>query len=155
MLLLRTILFSLLAPLMVGFVYPYLVVWRFPRWLVDLGVFHWLGAPLIVVAAAIYIWCAADFYRAHGTPSPADPPKELVVRGPYRYVRNPMYVGVLTGIIGMAILLGSGLLLVYLVAAFAIVHTMVTLYEEPHLRKAFGAAYEDYYRRVPRWLPRF
>src|SRR5689334_7900325 len=132
MLLLRTILFSLLAPLMVAFVFPFLIVPRFPRWLVDLGVFHWLGAPFVVAAAGIYIWCAAEFYRAHGTPSPADPPKELVTRGLYRYVRNPLYLGVMAGILGMAILLGSGLLLAYLVAAFSLMCAIVMIYEEPH-----------------------
>jgi len=154
MLLLRTILFTLLAPLMVTIIIPALIVWRYPVWMVDLGLFRWLGLPLVVIAGAIYIWCAADFYRARGTPAPADPPKELVVRGLYRYTRNPMYVGVFTAITGMAILLGSVLLLAYLLLVFSLMHLFVTRYEEPHLRRVFGAAYEDYCRRVPRWLGR-
>ena len=154
MLLLRTVLFTIIAPLSVAIVLPYFLVMRYPIWRVDLGAFHLAGLILLLPAWAIYVWCALEFYCARGTPAPTDPPKELVVRGLYRYTRNPMYVGVLTGILSMAILFGSGLLLLYTLAVFAAFSLFVTQYEEPHLRAVFGAQYEDYCRRVPRWLPR-
>jgi protein-S-isoprenylcysteine O-methyltransferase Ste14 len=84
-----------------------------------------------------------------------DPPKELVAVGFYRYVRNPMYVGILLILIGHFLWFGFWLLLVYSAVAFVITHLFVILYEEPTLKKNFGAAYEGYLERVPRWIPRF
>jgi protein-S-isoprenylcysteine O-methyltransferase Ste14 len=91
---------------------------------------------------------------ARGTPAPIDAPKELVVKGPYRYVRNPMYVGVLLAILGEAVYYETLLLVVYAAAAFLVVHTFVTTYEEPTLQRLFGEAYGRYRRRVGRWVPR-
>lgn len=154
MLLIRTIIFTLIAPVMVMLVVPYLIAQRVSALHFDLGGFRYAGLILVAFGSLDYLWCAADFMRARGTPAPIDPPRELVVRGLYHYTRNPMYVGVITGIAGMALLYGSGALLVYGLIGFGIVHLFVTQYEEPHLRKAFGAAYEDYCRTVPRWIPR-
>ncbi len=154
MLLIRTIIFTLLVPLMVAFVIPYLIAQGSTAAHVDLGAFRYAGLILIALTALVYLWCATDFYRAHGTPAPIDPPKELVVRGLYRYTRNPMYVGVLTGILGVALLYGSGPVLIYALVVLAAFYLFVTQYEEPHLRQAFGEAYERYCREVPRWIPR-
>ncbi|HMD82496.1 MAG TPA: isoprenylcysteine carboxylmethyltransferase family protein, partial [Anaerolineales bacterium] len=86
---------------------------------------------------------------------PIDPPRELVAVGFYRYVRNPMYVGVLAIIIGHFLWFGQWYLLVYAVIVFVAFNTFVTYYEEPTLKRKFGTAYEDYLKQVPRWIPRF
>ena len=92
--------------------------------------------------------------REHGTPAPMDPPKELVVVGFYRYVRNPMYVGIILILIGYFLWFGYWSLLIYTASVFIVIHLFVTLYEEPTLQRKFGESYEKYCRRVPRWIPR-
>lgn len=107
-----------------------------------------VGLPLALTCVALFVW------RGRGTPAPLDPPRELVAIGPYRLVRNPMYVG------GLAILLGFGLILrspaIVLLAGgfFLLAHLFVLLYEEPALEATFGESYREYKRRVGRWLPR-
>ena len=85
--------------------------------------------------------------------SPLDPPRELVVRGLYRYARNPMYLSVTTIVFGEAMLTRSSALAVYGIVWFAFVNLFVIGYEEPTLREMFGRSYEDYTRRVGRWIP--
>ena len=89
-----------------------------------------------------------------GTPAPVAPPRHLVVSGLYRRVRNPMYVAVLALVLGQALLLGHAVLLEYAAAAWAGFHLFVLLYEEPTLRRSFGAEYERFCANVPRWIPR-
>jgi len=89
-----------------------------------------------------------------GTLAPVDPPTRLVVRGPYRYVRNPMYLGVLCILTGEAWLFASSALLIYAAAVLACFYSFVVLYEEPALRRKFGESYEQYARTVHRWWPR-
>jgi protein-S-isoprenylcysteine O-methyltransferase Ste14 len=89
-----------------------------------------------------------------GTPAPIDAPKKLVVHGLYRYVRNPMYVGVFMVILGWALLFHSTMLAVYAVVVAVFFNAFIALYEEPHLAKTFGGEYDEYRARVPRWLPR-
>jgi protein-S-isoprenylcysteine O-methyltransferase Ste14 len=102
------------------------------------------------------LWCFWDFtYRGRGTPLPTDPPKELVAAGLYRHVRNPIYLSVILILLGHFLWFGYSSLLVYAGLAFVGTHLFVIFYEEPGLRKRFGAAYEDYLMRVPRWLPTF
>ena len=116
-----------------------------------------LGWALIVGGVALYIMCAFWGFalRGEGTPLPLDPPKKLVVEGPYRVVRNPMYWGVASVILGEATIFHS-LALAELAGAFAVgVILFVLLFEEPELRRKFGAEYEEYCRHVPRWLPHF
>ena len=114
-----------------------------------------LAIALLALGGAVYAWCVWDFASfGRGTPAPIDAPRKLVVRGLYRYTRNPMYVGVLTVILGQAALFRSPGLLVYAGGVAACFHLFVTGYEEPHLAGAFGADYEAYRARVPRWLPR-
>lgn len=111
-----------------------------------------LGAILVALGVAIYLWCVWDFaVFGRGTPAPMDAPKSMVMRGLYRYTRNPMYVGLLTAISGWAIVFQSLLLAAYAVAVWAALQAFILLHEEPHLRRVFGAQYEDYCRRVPRW----
>jgi protein-S-isoprenylcysteine O-methyltransferase Ste14 len=115
-----------------------------------------IGIALILCGAAIYLWCAWDFaVQGLGTPAPIDAPRVLVVNGLYRFTRNPMYVGVFAAIEGQALSYGSGPTAVYGCIVLTIAHVFVVLYEEPHLRKRFAAQYEEYCRRVPRWLVRW
>ena len=101
------------------------------------------------------MWSFWNFLaEGRGTPAPIDPPKELISVGFYRYVRNPMYVGVILILIGHFLWFGFWWLLIYTALAFLIVHLFVTRYEEPTLKRKFGAAYEDYLKNVPRWIPR-
>jgi protein-S-isoprenylcysteine O-methyltransferase Ste14 len=114
-----------------------------------------LGALLLAVGAAIYGWCLWDFASfGRGTPAPIDAPRHLVIRGLYRHVRNPMYVGVLTVILGWAALLAAPSLVVYAAIVLGMFQTFIVLYEEPTLKRLFGAEYERYRAEVPRWLPR-
>ncbi len=108
----------------------------------------------MVVGAVILLWCIADFaYTGKGTPAPVDPPKRLVVHGLYRYVRNPMYIGVLSILLGELLRFPSFQMLIYASLVFAAFESFVVFYEEPALRKKFGEPYVAYCREVNRWLP--
>jgi protein-S-isoprenylcysteine O-methyltransferase Ste14 len=141
---------------------PGLLLVAFPIWLMttqpvlfSFGLFRWLALPCWAAGAAMTIWCAWAFtVRGHGTPSPTDPPRELVVSGLYRYVRNPIYLGVVVFLLGYVLWHPSPSILWMPVIVAVSAHLFVTLYEEPHLRKTFGADYEQYCRLVPRWIPR-
>jgi len=121
-----------------------------------MGILSYLAFPLWMMGIAMLIWCFRDFLvKGRGTPAPIDPPKELVVSGLYNYVRNPMYVGVFLVIIGHFLWFGFWSLLIYAAVVFTAFNTFVALYEEPNLKTTFGAAYEDYLKKVPRWIPKF
>jgi protein-S-isoprenylcysteine O-methyltransferase Ste14 len=110
-----------------------------------------------VLGFAVALRCVWDFgWTGHGTPAPIAPPKNLVVVGFYRYVRNPMYLGFGAGWVGLWVVFGRASLAAIIgVCAVALaVVLFVLLYEEPHLRKIFGAEYEEYCRNVRRWTPR-
>jgi protein-S-isoprenylcysteine O-methyltransferase Ste14 len=116
---------------------------------------HLLGILLIAAGAALLIACIWEFARrGRGTLAPVDPPRELVVQGLYRYVRNPMYLSVSTIVLGEVLLTRSRALLLYWVVFFVAANLFVMLYEEPALRARFGASYEHYTRTVGRWVPR-
>jgi protein-S-isoprenylcysteine O-methyltransferase Ste14 len=116
---------------------------------------HWLGALLLLIGAGMFLGCVWLFGSyGRGTPAPIDAPKKLVQRGPYRWVRNPMYLAVLTIIAGEALFFRSWHIGIYLLCLACIFQLFVMLYEEPTLSFHFGALYEDYRRDVPRWLPR-
>jgi len=101
------------------------------------------------------IECFARFaLKGIGTPAPVAPTQNLVVSGLYRHFRNPMYVGVVTAILGQALVFGSPALVVYAAVVFAGFFLFVLGYEEPALRRQFGAEYEAYCSNVPRWIPR-
>jgi protein-S-isoprenylcysteine O-methyltransferase Ste14 len=115
---------------------------------------HLLGSVFIVLGAAILLTCIFEFARTgRGTLSPADPATVLVVRGLYRYVRNPMYVGVLTVIAGHLMLKPSVPLLIYWFFFFAVSSAFVIGFEEPYLRSRFGDSYDRYTQQVGRWIP--
>lgn len=141
---------------------PGLLMGAMPIWLVytdtalfSFGFFRWLAVPLWAAGTVVTLWCAWAFtVRGRGTPSPTDPPKKLVVSGLYRYVRNPIYLGVLAVFLGYVLWHPSRAILVCPVLVAASSHLFVIFYEEAHLRKNFGSEYEEYCRCVPRWIPR-
>ncbi|MGH7616757.1 MAG: methyltransferase family protein [Gemmatimonadaceae bacterium] len=113
------------------------------------------GLALIVTGATLLGTCVWEFaHSGRGTLSPIDPPRRLVVRGLYRYVRNPMYLAVTTILLGEATAARSRELLVYWVVFFAVVNVAILVHEEPHLRHRFGASYVEYCANVGRWIPR-
>jgi len=116
---------------------------------------HLVGLLTLGLGAALLLTCIWEFARSgRGTLSPVDPPRELVVRGLYRYVRNPMYLSVTMIVFGELLLTGSRGLLLYWVIWFVGVNLFVMGYEEPTLRRRFGESYERYTREVRRWLPK-
>jgi protein-S-isoprenylcysteine O-methyltransferase Ste14 len=120
------------------------------------GVAHVLGIVFVVNGLALAIACVLTFaFVGRGTPAPFDPPRALVVAGPYRIVRNPMYIGAGTALLGAALFYQSAALAGYALVFLLITHLFVLLYEEPHLRRVFGSSYEDYLRTVPRWIPKW
>jgi protein-S-isoprenylcysteine O-methyltransferase Ste14 len=116
-----------------------------------------LFALLLIATGVVLLGtCIWEFAASGGgTLAPVDPPRQLVVRGMYRYVRNPMYLSVTTILIGEALLLRSRQFLAYFLFWFAAVNLFVLGYEEPTLRRKFGASYDRYLASVNRWLPSF
>jgi protein-S-isoprenylcysteine O-methyltransferase Ste14 len=153
---LRSLLWAVLLP---GFIVGY-VPWRFfglSR--LRLNLFspqHVIGLLCVGVGGGLLISCIWAFARrGRGTLAPVDPPQELVVRGLYRYVRNPMYLSVTTILLGEALVARSHALLLYWAIWFVAANLFVIGYEEPALRRRFGKSYELYTRQVGRWLPHF
>jgi protein-S-isoprenylcysteine O-methyltransferase Ste14 len=151
----RTLVFTILVPGFWTVVMPYWVLPRGAR--LDSHGVGLFGLPLMAMGAALYFVTAFWGFalRGGGTPAPIDPPKKLVVEGPYRVVRNPMYWAVASVLMGEALAFHSLSLAELAVALFAGATLFVLFYEEPILRQKFGSEYEEYCRRVPRWIPRF
>ena len=152
-----------LASLVVGAAFFALWFWLLPNWLgfrrdaISVAPWRWIFAVPSVLGFGVAIRCVWDFgWTGHGTPAPIAPPSRLVVVGFYRFVRNPMYVGFLTGWAGLWIVFGRASRNSILGALLALlgVHLFVVFYEERKLRSLFGEQYEDYCRHVRRWLPR-
>jgi protein-S-isoprenylcysteine O-methyltransferase Ste14 len=119
-----------------------------------LGMLQVAGLVVGAVGAAIALWCVLAFALVGGgTPAPFDAPRRLVVRGPYRVVRNPMYIGAGLALIGAALFYQSISLFVFTGLFLLATHLFVVWYEEPTLRRKFGEEYEAYSRRVGRWRP--
>lgn len=136
------------------------LVWV-PRWILGTareltsGPLLALGVALIALGVALMLWCWTEFARrGRGTPAPFDPPRRLVVAGPYRYVRNPMYVAAILVILGQAALYASLPLVEYAVVFAGLSFAFVVVYEEQTLAQRFGADYAAYRRAVRRWIPR-
>jgi protein-S-isoprenylcysteine O-methyltransferase Ste14 len=152
---LRTLIFTIFVP---GFWTILLPHWILPGGarpdLRGAGAAGWI---LIASGVTLYLLCAFWGFalRGQGTPAPMDPPKKLVVEGPYRVVRNPMYWSVLFVMLGEAAVFHSVSLAEWGIAFFAFTIVFVLAYEEPTLRHKFGAEYAGYCRRVPRWIPKF
>jgi protein-S-isoprenylcysteine O-methyltransferase Ste14 len=115
-----------------------------------------LGILIAGLGAAVALWCVLTFaLLGKGTPAPFDPPRRLVVRGPYRFVRNPMYLGAAMALAGASLYYESFVLAAYLGAFVLAAHGFVVGYEEPTLLAKFGEEYESYCREVRRWRPGF
>ena len=113
------------------------------------------GMVLGAAGAAVVLWCIFTFVSiGRGTPAPFDPPRRLVIRGPYRFVRNPMYIGAGLALVSAALFYESLPLLGYAGLFFLTTHLFVVWYEEPTLQETFGLEYEVYRRQVRRWWPR-
>lgn len=152
-LLLKNLLFTVIVPGTVSVYLPILLARGRP---VPPGAGRGFASGFLALGAAIYVWCVWDFATfGRGTPAPIDAPKDLVVRGLYRYTRNPMYLGVLIVILGWAVLFRAAILAAYGIVVATCFQLFVVLYEEPHLGREFGPAYEAYRTKVGRWLPRF
>jgi len=151
----RSILWTLLLPGMVAGWVP----WRY----VGVGgvafnardPLHWLGLIMAVLGALTLGACIVEFARSgKGTLSPLDAPPLLVARGLYRYVRNPMYVGVTTVLAGELLVVRSIAMFRYVTGWLILVNIFVLAWEEPTLRRMFGEQYLEYKKAVPRWIPR-
>jgi protein-S-isoprenylcysteine O-methyltransferase Ste14 len=153
---LGSLVFLLLAPGMVMGVVP----WWISRWQMRPPLFGIFGLPilgvlLIAIGAPMLLDSFARFaIQGLGTPAPVLPTRHLVVSGLYRYVRNPMYVGVTATVFGQGLLFGNVRVLEYGVFLWVAFHLFVLGYEEPKLTKIFGEEYLEFCRNVPRWIPR-
>lgn len=150
----RSLLWVVLMP---GIVAGY-VPWRFfgfNRSIFDsVDVFLVIGLAVFATGVALLATCVWEFARrGRGTLSPVDPPRRLVVRGLYRYVRNPMYLAVSAILLGDALAARSLALVIYWAAFFLLANLFIIGYEEPYLRRRFGASYDEYAARVGRWIP--
>jgi protein-S-isoprenylcysteine O-methyltransferase Ste14 len=129
--------------------------WDFHLFPLEIGVFRYIGlAPIILgivmMMGFIWVWILSGT----GSILQLDLPKELIVRGSYRFVRNPMYVGFFLILFGEILLFKSSTLLLYLLTFFLFLHMLVVFVEEPMLKHKFGESYEQYCKLVPRWVPR-
>jgi protein-S-isoprenylcysteine O-methyltransferase Ste14 len=133
-----------------------IVPWLLTRWDADDQpvALKILGGIVLLMGAALVLETTARFaFQGRGTPAPWAPPERFVEHGSYRYVRSPMYLGVLLLVVGQALLLGREILFAWAVVAWLIFELSLVTWEEPGLRRRFGASYDDYRRRVRRWIP--
>jgi protein-S-isoprenylcysteine O-methyltransferase Ste14 len=149
-------LFLVIAPGTVAGVAPWWISgWRMQAPLLHFSPFRWVGVLLIAAGVPVLLDSFARFaVKGLGTPAPVFPTRHLVVSGLYRYVRNPMYVAVAALIFGQGLLFGEVRVLEYGVLVWLCFHLFVLLYEEPTLRRSFGAEYETFCANVGRWVPR-
>lgn len=155
--LLGSLVFVALVPGTVVGVVPWLLCgWTLAPPFLGTAATRWLGGALVVAAAPLFASFVGRFVvEGHGTPAPVAPPRRLVVGGPFRHTRNPGYVAVVTLVVGQGLVFASPAVLLYAALLALVFHLFVVLYEEPTLRRTFGAEYDAYCRAVPRWLPRF
>ncbi len=146
--------FTILVPGTVTVFLPYYILDPSVPEIGAWGPLQLVASTVLVAGASIYFRCLWDFVVAgHGLPAPVDHPKKLVVSGLYRYVRNPMYVGVLLVLVGEVLLLRSMVLVQYALVFLAIVHINILLYEERYLQFRFAESYDEYRKNVRRWIP--
>lgn len=154
---LASAIFLVIAP---GFVAGF-IPWWLSHWRVDSiwpgqPLFQFAGGILVIIGAIGILDSFARFaIQGLGTPAPVFPTHHLVVSGLYRYVRNPMYVGVVSAILGQGLIFGSIKLLGYGAFIWLLFHLFALTYEEPTLRASFGSEYKAFCAEVPRWIPRF
>ena len=149
----RNLLFTLAVPGTGGIVLPWLILTRGDASPTPVA---WPAVAVIAAGVLLLLWCQWVFARVgRGTPGPWDPPRRVIAVGPYRLVRNRIYIAALVIILGESWLFGSTALLLYGGVAAVVFHLFVTGYEEPKLRAQFGEQYEAYRFTVPRWIPRW
>ena len=150
----RTLWYSLIVPGVVTILVPVVLYqldpdpspWAVMSW-------RWLGLVPLGLGYALYAWCAFEFAtRGRGTPSPFDPPQQLVTNGAYRWTRNPIYVGMVAILLGEQLLFPTWYGIKYFAGALVVMHLIVVWWEEPALRRRYGDAYESYCARVGRWF---
>ena len=138
--------------------FTFYVPFRLAEWsspLFDLGILRALAVPLWLLGAWIILRCCIDIVRrGGGTPAHMDPPKQLVISGFYRHVRNPIYLGALLALLGHIIWSGSTWVIGYFLCYLVAFHILIVAFEEPILKGKFGTAYDRYCQTVPRWMPR-
>ncbi|MGA3081179.1 MAG: isoprenylcysteine carboxylmethyltransferase family protein [Terracidiphilus sp.] len=153
---LGTAIFLFVAP---GTVAGY-IPWRMGKWQVHASFFglaalRWMGALLMLAGIVLLVDAFARFaLQGIGTPAPVFPTRHLVVSGSYCYVRNPMYVAVVSLILGQGLLFWNVRVVMYGLCVWLAMHLFVVIYEEPTMRKSFPAAYAVFSAHVPRWAPR-
>jgi protein-S-isoprenylcysteine O-methyltransferase Ste14 len=133
-----------------------IVPWLLTRWEADDPplALKILGVIVLLAGAALVLETTARFaLQGRGTPAPWAPPERFVERGSYRFVRSPMYLGVILLVVGQGLLLGREVLFLWAAGAWLMFTAFLVFYEEPQLRRRFGDDYDDYRRRVRRWIP--
>ena len=158
----RGIIFTILVPGTVAGYIPYLFRRNnLPD--MDIGIFHWAGLFIFIIGILIYLWTVTSFLlRGKGTPAIwftktisfiiGEEPMKMVSSGLYKYTRNPMYIGVVTTVIGQGLFFQSSNVLWYALSLFIIFNIVVILIEEPHLEEKFGDEYRNYKKKTRRWL---
>jgi protein-S-isoprenylcysteine O-methyltransferase Ste14 len=151
MIVLRSLISVAILPGLVAVVLPWLIV-QPVSWPTGVAL---VGLVPLVVGLGLSALCVTLFAtRGRGTPAPWDAPRRFVALGPYRLVRNPMYLGMGSVVLGEAVLFASWLLAIYLIVLVLVWHAFVVVWEEPTLERTFGEEYRSYRAAVPRWLPR-
>ena len=153
---LGSVLFFVAAPVVVAGLVPWWSMrWEFQPAFLGFEVTRVIGVMLIIAGIPGLVDSFARFaLQGLGTPAPIAPTQNLVVTGLYRYVRNPIYIALVSVTVGQALLFGDGHLLWYGAVVWLAFHLFVVLYEEPTLRLTFGMEYETFRANVPRWIPR-
>lgn len=154
-LLLRNLFFTILQPGVVVVLLPYLILTTTGLALIPerLGPQHYAGAALMASGTSVMAACILRFVtEGRGTISPLDPTKKLIIKGLYRYSRNPMYVGAMLILAGEAVFWISAYLAIYAAVVFTAFNLFIILHEEPRLQREFGSEYETYLHSVRRWL---
>jgi len=152
---LKNLVFTVVVPGFVAGWVPFVFLLHRPELPAGWTLRHFAALPFLLAGLVVYLSCLWLFGAyGRGTPAPIDPPRKLVMRGPYRWVRNPMYLGVLLVVIGEAVFFWRIPLALYVVCLASAFQLLVVGIEEPSLRRRFGAIYSDYCNATNRWLPR-
>ena len=152
---LRNLFFTILQPGIVAGLIPYFIIRRSLSTSIEqpFSLYQYLGSMIFILGFMLMLICIANFaIRGRGTLSPVDPTKKLVIGGPYKFSRNPMYVGVMMILIGESIFFQSTATCIYSLVIFIAFYTFVVFFEEPYLRERFGDEYNRYVRNVRRWV---
>jgi len=149
----RNLIFTILQPGVAVVLVPYLIIRGTADTIDGRSAWQYSGVVLMAVGAAVLLLCIIRFAtEGRGTISPLDPTRRLVIRGLYRYTRNPMYLGAIVALVGETIFWWSTAMAIYTAIVFAAFHLFILLHEEPRLERDFGAEYDDYRSTVRRWI---